>query len=238
MKTITTILILFLIWPGSLTAQSQGTEELAIERIKSLEELLRLAEQNLTSLRALNSSQKILLEQTKMAKKDWLTHISATAGANYGNGIVAGQLFTGSAETLSYTTTQNVTYNVGINIRLPFNAVASRKNEIKIKQLEIEQIEGLKQEQRDLIRSEVIRRYTELKSNLETLKIKAEVVEANDVAMKVSENYFKAGKMDVEKYRAALDVTYTAKLEYDMAKNQAWYNIRMLRELVGEEIIK
>ncbi len=231
-------MILIFVWPGQLQGQGQDVSELAIERIKPLEELLTLAEQNLTSLRALKSQQDIFVEQNKMTKKNWLNHISANAGVNYGNGIIGSNLIQGTDQTASYATTQNMTYNVGLNIRLPFAAVASRKNEIKINQLEIEKIEGQKQEQKDLIRSEVIRLYTELKNILATLKTQAEVIEANDIAMKVSENYFKAGKLDIEKYRTALDVTYMAKLEYDKTKNLAWFNIRMLRELVGEEILK
>jgi len=238
MKTLATILMLILILPASLRAQGQVEGELAIERLKPLEELLTLAEQNLTSLRALNSTQQIFMEQNKITKKNWLTHISGNAGVNYGNGIIGSSLISDSNQTASYATTQNVTYQVGVNIRLPFAALANRKNEIKINQLEIEKIEGQKQEQRDLMRAEVIRLYNELKNVLATLTIKAEVIEANDIALKVSENYFKAGKLDIDKYRMALDVTYTAKLEYDISKNQAWYIIKMLRELVGEEIIK
>ena len=166
-----------------------------------LEELLRLAEQNVTSLRALNSSQQIFMEQGKITKKSWLQHISANAEMNYGNGIIFDDILSTNDQTLRYLTRQNVTYNIGINIRLPITAVVSRKNEIKINQLEIERLEGEKQEQRDYIRNEVIRVYSELKAILKVLKIKAEVIEANDIAMKLNENYFKVGNLAFEKYQ-------------------------------------
>ena len=238
MKTLIKILIIFIIWSLSFVVRGQTETKLALDRIKPLEELLRLAEQNVTSLRALNSSQQIFMEQGKITKKSWLQHISANAKMNYGNGIIFDDILSTNDQTLRYLTRQNVTYNIGINIRLPITAVVSRRNEIKINQLEIERLEGEKQEQRDYIRNEVIRVYSELKAILKVLKIKAEVIEANDIAMKLNENYFKVGNLEFEKYRKALNVTYSDKLEYETAKNQAWYILKVLRELVGEEILK
>ena len=78
------------------------------------------------------------------------------AGVNYGNGIVADQL-TGdqSGTRLTYLSRQNVTYNLGLNIRLPFTEVSSRKNEIKLQALEKEKLDHLKGKEEELIKKDL-----------------------------------------------------------------------------------
>ena len=234
-KTFRIIAMLFLLTTPAIGQQSEP-QALALDRIKPLNELLKLAEQNLSSLRALNTAREIFMEKTKISKKNWMQFVFANAGVNYGNGVVYDELSSTDDQRLTYLSRQNVTYSVGLNVRLPFSAATNRKHEIKINQLEIEKIEGQKEEQKDLIRTEVIRFYNLLKNQLKALELKTEVIEANEIALEVSERYFKSGKLSVDQYRMSVDVNYTAKLEYEKAKNEAWYSIRMLRELVGEEI--
>lgn len=223
----------------SLQAQKSSSENLALDRVKPLDELLRLAEQNLAAIDRLSTSQQIALEENKVTRKKWLRHLALTAGVNYGNGIVSDRLTDGATDNrLTYLTRQNITYNLGINLRLPFSEVTSRKHEIKINKLEVERLQGLKEEQKEFIRKEVIRFYKELKSCLKAMELQTEVVEANEVALKVTENYFKAGKTPIEQYRMAVDANYTAKLEYEKSKNEAWYCMRTLAELVGQSIMK
>ncbi len=233
--SVTTLLFL------SQIAKSQDAPVigLAMDKIKPLNELLTLAQGNMAAIDRLSSSQEKVLEEMKVTKKKWLRHLALTAGVNYGNGIVSDQLTDGGSDNrFTYLTRQNVTYNLGLNLRLPFSEVSSRKHEIKIKKLEIKRLEGLKQEQKDFIRQEVIRFYKELKSCLKAMELQTEVVEANEVALKITENYFKAGKTPMEQYRMAVDASYTAKLEYEKSKNNAWYCMRTLKELVGQSIVK
>lgn len=234
------IIMIFALLLLSQAAKAQEIPStVALDKIKPLNELLSLAQGNMAAIDRLSSSQEKVLEEMKVTKKKWLRHLALTAGVNYGNGIVSDQLTNGTTDNrFTYLSRQNITYNLGLNIRLPFSEVSSRKHEIKIKKLEIKRLEGMKQEQRDFIRQEVIRFYKELKSCLKAMELQTQVVEANEVALKITENYFKAGKTPMEQYRMAVDANYTAKLEYEKSKNNAWYCMRTLNELVGESIIK
>lgn len=239
MKYLKSIVLILLLFPSLAKSQDLVQEELGLETIKPLEVLMDLAIGNMAALNTLTTSQEIYREETKITKKKWLQHFALTAGVNYGNGIVSDQLTDGlTSDRLTYLSRQNVTYNVGVNIRLPFTEVSSRKHEIKINQLEIERLEGLKNERKEFIRREVIRIYKDLKSCLKSMELQSEVVQANQMALTVAENYFKAGKLAMEQYRMALDSHFTSRLELEKSKNEAWYCMRSLKELVGQSILK
>ena len=168
-----------------------------------------------------------------------MQHITVAAGVNYGNGIVADQL-TGdqSGTRLTYLSRQNVTYNLGLNIRLPFTEVSSRKNEIKLQALEKEKLDHLKGKEEELIKKEIIKIYSNLKHFIKAVEIQVEVVQSNEMALEVAEGYFKAGKLPLEQYRMAMESLYSSKMEFEKAKNEAWLAYTTLKTIVGEDILK
>jgi len=214
--------------------------EMTMDRIKSLDELILLASGNSSLIDAFSATQDRTKQEIEITRKKWLQHIALTAGVNYGNAVNFDQLSDNSINDtrLTYYTSQNTYFNVGLNIRLPFTEVSSRRNEIKIKELEIKRVEYLKGNEIDQITEKVIKCFGDLKYALKTIELKSEVVETNDVALEIAESYFKAGKLPVEQYRMAVDQSFTAKLELEKAKNDAWYSFRTLNELVGQSILK
>ncbi len=238
MKKLLTAILILISLKGHAQEMPQG--KMAMDKIKDVEELINLAIAAAPGLKVFSKSQEQTSEEIAITKKKWLRHLSLTAGMNYGNGVVSDQLTngTGTDNRITYLSRQNVTYNVGLNIRLPFSEMSSRKNEIKIKKLELERLEYLKMDQQKFIREEVIKRYKSLAYCLKAVKLQTEVVEANDIALQVAENYFKEGTLPMEQYRMAVDQTYTSKLELEKSKNEAWYCFRSLTEIVGQSILK
>ena len=234
-----TLYIVILCLPSLAAAQDKELA-LAMEKVKPINELVELAISNAPALNVFSTSQDQTREEMAITQKKWLRHLSLTAGVNYGNGIVSDQLTNGigTDNRVTYLSRQNITYNVGLNIRLPFTEVSSRKNEIKIKKLEIERLEYLKQDGQKVIEQEVINRYKSLMTCLKSVELQTEVVQANDLALKVAESYFKAAKIPVEQYRSAVDQSYSAKLELEKSKNEAWYCYKSLSALVGASILK
>ena len=215
--------------------------ELTLEKIKPLEELILLAMENEPLIDAFTTTQERTKQEIEIARKRWLQHFSVTAGAGYANGIVSDQLTTGGVFNdinLTYSTTQTAYANIGVSIRFPFSELATRKNEIRIKELEIERVEYLKSSQYDKVTEQVIKSYSELKYALKTIELKQEVVETNNIAMEIAESYFKAGKLPVEQYRSAVDKSYSGKIALEKAKNEAWFAFRSLKELIGRSILR
>lgn len=220
--------------------QEMAQDEMAINKIKPVEDLVNLAIAYAPGLKVFSTSQDQTKEEMAITQKKWLRHLSLAAGVNYGNGVVSDQLTNGTGidNRVTYLSRQNVTYSVGLNIRLPFSELSSRKNEIKIQKLEIERLEYLKMDQKSFIREEVLKRYKSLAYCLKAVELQTQVTEANDIALQVAENYFKAGTIPMEQYRMAVDQTYTAKLGLEKSKNEAWYCFRSLTEIVGQSILK
>lgn len=238
MKNLLIILAIVLPWK-SILGQEVSKGDLAFEQILPLSELIELAVQNAPGLQVFSTSQEQTREEIALNKKKWMRHIAFTAGVNYGNGVVSDQITSGvgTDNRVNYLTSENVFFNVGINLRLPFSELSSRKNEIKIQKLEIDRLEYLKLDQTKFIREEVIRRFKELKGYFISMELQMQIVEANVIALSLAENQFKKGQLEMKEYRLAIDENYSAKLEYEKSKNEAWYCIQSLNQIVGQSIL-
>lgn len=236
-KLVTTVALLFSL--GSPLLAQKVNQELKVENLKPVAELVEIAIARSPNISALNYSQEQISEETTIAKQKWMQYLSLAAGVNYGNGIISDQFMNDqSGQSLTYLTRQNVTYNVGLNFRIPLTGITSRKHEIKIKNLEVKKMEQMKHSESDLIEREIIKLYSNLKQFLIAVEIQAEVVHSKEMALSVAEGYFKSGKLPVEQYSSAVETSYAAKLEFEKVKNEAWLAYNSLKSLVGQEILK
>ncbi|MBO6495716.1 MULTISPECIES: TolC family protein [Roseivirga] len=238
MKKLTTILIALMSFTGLSFSQTTATQ-LKVENLRPVEELMAVAIGKSSSIKALEISQLQTDQEIAMKRKKWLQHVSLAAGVNYGNGIMSDQLVGDQSGTrVTYLSRQNVTYNVGLNLRLPFTEVSSRKHEIKIQQLEIEKLDYEQESEEELIKKEIVKLYSDLKHYIKSIELQAEVVESNEMSLTVAEGYFKSGKLPLEQYRMAIESNFSSKLEFEKAKNEAWLAYTTLKTIVGEEILK
>ncbi|KYG73501.1 hypothetical protein AWW68_12465 [Roseivirga spongicola] len=223
---------------GLSFSQTTATQ-LKVENLRPVEELMAVAIGKSSSIKALEISQLQTDQEIAMKRKKWLQHVSLAAGVNYGNGIMSDQLVGDQSGTrVTYLSRQNVTYNVGLNLRLPFTEVSSRKHEIKIQQLEIEKLDYEQESEEELIKKEIVKLYSDLKHYIKSIELQAEVVESNEMSLTVAEGYFKSGKLPLEQYRMAIESNFSSKLEFEKAKNEAWLAYTTLKTIVGEEILK
>jgi outer membrane protein TolC len=236
MKRLILISILSITW---FSTQAQiDRSDLAIDKIKSLDTLIELAINKAPLIKRLGMGQLQMEQEIIMSKKDWMQHVALTAGYNYGTGIISDQLTTSSDNQTTFVTRQNATYSVGISLRLPLSAISERKNKIKVNELAIEEMEYQKDDLKKMITEEVISRYNQLNLTLKTMKLQNDKVETNATALEIAENYFKAGRLDIDAYRMVVDITTTAKIELEKVKSEVWYNLKSLEQLVGQSIIK
>ncbi|PIQ49675.1 MAG: hypothetical protein COW03_03845 [Cytophagales bacterium CG12_big_fil_rev_8_21_14_0_65_40_12] len=236
MKRLILISLLSITWFSS-QAQNERAE-IGIDKIRPLDTLIQMAINRAPLIKRLGAGQLQREQEITMTKKDWMQHVALTAGYNYGTGIIADQLTTSTDNQATFITRQNATYGVGISLRLPISAISERKNKIKINQLAIEEMEYQKEDLKTMISEEVISRYNQLSLSLKTMKLQNDKVETNATALEIAENYFKAGRLDIDQYRMVVDLTTTAKIELEKIKSEVWYNLKSLEQLVGQSIIK
>jgi outer membrane protein TolC len=236
MKRLILISVLSITW---FSTQAQiNRSDLAIDKIKPLDTLIELAINKAPLIKRLGAGQLQMEQEILMSKKDWMQHVALTAGYNYGTGIISDQLTTSNDNQTTFVTRQNATYGIGISLRLPLSAISERKNKIKVHELAIEEMEYQKDDLKKMITEEVISRYNQLSLTLKTMKLQNDKVETNATALEIAENYFKAGKLDIDAYRMVVDITTTAKIELEKVKSEVWYNLKSLEQLVGQSITK
>ncbi|WP_109831446.1 acyltransferase family protein [Reichenbachiella versicolor] len=231
------IIIILLVGAYVSKADSNNEKVLRQNNILPLAEIIMLAENNSMINKSIDANQEEIREEIKIQKKNWMDHVFITSSVSTGKGQIADNLYTTDDIGQTYLDRRNTTFNVGLNVFLPISKVASRRNNIKARQYRLEALEYSKEEANNKIRSEVIRHYNELKYQMNTIKMYAEKMEINKATMDMAEKYFSSARIDIEAYRSTVDSYYSSQLEYEKAKKEIDYRIKMLEELAGETII-
>ncbi len=230
------IVIIFSAFLMSVSLKAQDLQGLSTDRLRPLDSLLKEAIEKAPLIQRLSKGQEQKLEEISLSRKAWLQHIALTGGYNYGNGVVADNLTTSVDNQRIWRTSNFSTFSVGVQLRLPLSELTNQGNRVKISQLAIEEMEFQKEDLRNVITEEVIKRYNNLERTLKTIKLQALKVEADEAAVQVTESYFKQGTADIDEYRMAMDILTTAQIELEKSKSDAWYYKRTLEEIVGSPI--
>jgi outer membrane protein TolC len=234
MKNISLLLFFLVI---TTFASAQDFQGITMERLRPLDLLIQDALANAPLINRLSKGQAQKEQEIILNRKAWTQHIALTGGYNYGNGVVADNLSSSTDTQAVFRTSTFASYSMGVSLRLPLSEFTTQKNKVKIHQLAIEELEYQKEDMRNVITEEVIKRYNSLERALTTIKLQALKVESDEAAVQVTETYFKSGTADIDQYRMALDILTTAKIELEKTKSDAWYYKRTLEEIVGAIIL-
>ncbi|MCS5491095.1 TolC family protein [Algoriphagus limi] len=230
-------LILVFLIPFHVFGQEVNSS-LTEENLLPLGVLIETAISNAPLISRLSKGQEQRQEEIKIAKKSWTQHIALTGGYNYGNVVVADRLTTPQDISTVFRTNTSSTYYVGAALRLPLSELSTRKNQIKIQELAIEEMEFQKLDIEQTIQQEVTKRYNELLKSLTTIRLQAKKVEADETAVQITEQHFRNGTATMDEYRMALDILNTAKIELEKTKRDAWFYMQTLEQFVGSSIFK
>lgn len=233
MKKVIILVGLILMAQATVAQDFQG---LSLQRLRPLDSLIEEALDKAPLIQRLAKGQEQKEQEIMLSRKAWLQHLALTGGYNYGNGVVTDNLTTSSDNQAVFRTSNFSTFSVGVSLRLPFSELTNQKNRVKISQLAIEEMEFQKEDLRNVITEEVITRFNNLERILKVIKLQALKVEANEVAVQVTESHFKQGTADIDEYRMAMDILSTAKIELEKSKSDAWFYKRTLEEIVGSPI--
>lgn len=137
--------------------------------------------------------------QLKLVKKDWLNYFKLQANYQYGTNnaylLDDAQQLPGGGGIASRNTQS--WYNVGAVMSIPLDDIFSRKQKTDIVKSQISQVDYELQktlENRQLI---ILETYNEVVKHLSILKVKAESIALYDAQMKISENDFVNGRIDI-----------------------------------------
>jgi outer membrane protein TolC len=122
------------------------------------------------------------------------------------------------------------------NLRFPFHSFVSIPEEIKNKRQDLKIKQALVNEQKIIIRSEVLRRYQHYVTAEEILKIRIESVENAFSAYKIAEEKFKNGEILLSDFDGIYEIYNIRRIDKINAENNFYIAKYNLEELIGVKI--
>lgn len=154
------------------------------------------AANNYADVKYYESKKDEIENKLKLIRRDWLDYIKLQANYQYGTNntylINDAQAITGIASK----NTQNW-YNVGAQVSIPLGDLFSRKPKTDMVRAEVSQVDYELQKTLEARQLIILETYNEVVKHLSILKVKAESIALYDAQMKISENDFVNGRIDI-----------------------------------------
>lgn len=183
------------------------------------------------------------VEQTKneyrLQKRDWWNYLRLNGMYSYGRYNVVGNAsdeFTPVYQTTMSSAQHN--FNVGASVSVPVGDLINRSIKLKKYKYDIEQLQYTQEEVMEERRLKILEAYNAVTEQLATIRAKAETAALYNAQMKISENNFIQGKIDIitlslERARRSGAVT-----NYEQSRVALHNSIILLEMLTNVKIIK
>jgi len=166
---------------------------------------------------------------------DWVKNLGLQANGGYGtlNNLSTNTNAGGTNPTLLATTTNQLNYGVGAFVKLPLFDILSRKNQMRIDKISIEQAQNFSRAQRNDLRQSIIKQYNDLILKHRILKIKAKYAETSKITMQMGEKDFLNGIINVNQYSSILGSFTSTEAEVESAKMDFRTAYMIFEEIIG-----
>lgn len=183
------------------------------------------------------------VEQTKneyrLQKRDWWNYLKVNGMYSYGRYNVIGNAsdeFTPMYQTTMSSAQHN--FNVGASVSVPIGDLVNRKLKMKKYRYDIEQLQYTQEEVMEERRLRVLEAYNAVTVQLATIHAKAESAALYNAQMKISENNFIQGKIDIIGLSLERARRSGAVVNYEEARVQLHNSIILLEMLTNVKVIK
>lgn len=175
----------------------------------------------------------------RLQKRDWWSYFRLSGNYSYGRYNVVGNAsdeYTPMYQTTMASAQNN--YNVGASVGVSLGDIVNRPIKLKNYRYQIEQLQHTQEEVMEDRRLRVLSAYNAVTEQLATIKAKAETAALYNAQMKISENNFIQGKIDIislslERARRSGAVT-----NYEQSRVALHNSIILLEMLTNVKIIK
>lgn len=131
----------------------------------------------------------------KLSKRDWMDYLQFHANYAYGYFYNMNNFYTESAP--ANTARAQHTYNIGANISFSLGDLLNRKTRLKSRQALIDQASFSRDEAIEERKLKILNAYNAILENLTVMKPRAEAVALYNAEMKICENDYINGKIDI-----------------------------------------
>lgn len=220
-----------------LVSQNVSTEIVDME-LPPLSIFLDAVVENATVKRAQSQ-----VEQTKneyrLQKRDWWNYLKLNGMYSYGRYNVIGNA--SDEYTPMYQTTMSSAqhnFNVGAIVAVPVGDLVNRKLKLKKYKYSIEQQQYIQEEVMEDRRLRILEAYNSVTEQLSTIRAKAESAAMYNAQMKISENDFIQGIIDLKSLSLERARRTGAVTNYEQSRVALHNSIVLLEMLTGVKIIK
>lgn len=175
----------------------------------------------------------------KSVKREILKYIKVQGGYKYG---MTNDFYDQSASDVqlyrSYHSKMEHWASVGIVVDFPILEFVDRKNRLKQQQMKVKQALSEAEREEVLVGEKVISFYNDVLLQLSILRIKSESLEVNNAQMRMSENDFIQGRIDIGEYTRLKNLQVLASIDYQNSRAMLNNAVMQLEHLTGVIIKK
>jgi outer membrane protein TolC len=180
------------------------------------------------------TEKKIGQQDVDIARKQVLSAVSLVGNYNYGN--LTGGIVTDPSNASVFGGSSTIRHSVGVNVTLPLDRLASRRNQIQKETLRIEQAEQQRLDRAQLLQQEVIRRYQDVLLAKKLLGLQQQSYLAAQTEHDLGERQFREGQASLGELSQVNARFAQAAVAQASAANQYETSFLLLESLVGERI--
>lgn len=212
--------------------------ELEALELPPLSVFLDAVTENATVKRAQSQVEQVKNEY-RIQKRDWWNYVRLNGVYSYGRYNVIGNAsdeFTPMYQTTMSSAQHN--FNVGANVSVSLGDLINRSLKMKRYKYDIEQLQYTQEEVMEERRLRVLEAYNAVTEQLATIKAKAENAALYNAQMKISENNFIQGKIDIITLSLERARRSAAVVNYEQSRVALHNSIILLEMLTNVKIIK
>jgi len=175
-------------------------------------------------------------QELSIEKKKWMSYLYLEGATNYGlfdQVVIANQNTEGAVNTGLLTKSEQIRYYAGVGLKIPITAFVSRRNEINIKKMTIEQAKYDLQDANTRIKQLVIDEYYKLKYLEESMNTFVGIYQTMKISYMKAEKDLSNGQMRLNDFALLASTVGKAKDDCSKAKNSFFAQYLKLQEIVG-----
>lgn len=217
-------------------AQLDKMSDSSLIVLPTLNNVLNAALNHSPLLKAKDMEYRIIEQEKKIEKKKWSDFVYFDGSTNYGlfdQVVLAVSSTENTTNTGLITKNEQIRYYAGISIKIPLSSFTSRRNQVNVKNLQLEQSNYEKQQLQEELRELVIQEYYLLKHFEESMKTFQSIYQTIQIAYMKAEKDVLNNNMEMNEFASLASTVGKAKNDYSKAKTEFYAQYYKLQNIAG-----
>ena len=222
-------------WGQAAPAAGSGWQATFFEAPAVAMPLLQAAAVNHSAgLGSLEVEKNIIRQDVQLARKEVLASVALAGTYNYGN--LTGGTLTDPNNPSVFGANSTLRHSVGVNLALPLDRLASRRNLIQKQELRYQQADLQRQDREITLQQEVIRLYQEVLLAKKVLTLHQQAYLAAQTDHELAERQFREGQASLSELSQVNSRYSQAAIAQEAAGSQYETSFLLLESLIGGRI--